>query len=382
MQAMSRGWRTWRLALAAAAALAPGGSAQAADPQAAARSADHAARGLAVAQAHFPGLASLCDTRMRFVNVNVQRPRMANGERGQRPAGERGQRGDGQRGDGQRGDGQRGGGRPGGPRGEDMEGGEPLEAMRLFDDFYFLGNAGVSAFLAGSEQDGFILIDALTSDTAAEADIIGGMARLGLDPGKIRHFLISHAHGDHYGGHRFLRAKTGLPVMMSAPDWSLAATLGDHPRFGPAPLEGITVNDGQIIQLGKTRIEMVVTSAHTPGTISPIITVHDRGVPHRLVLWGGTGFNFGANEAQFRNYAASAARLRNIGRARSVDIFLSNHSARDGSDQKMRALAIRKPTDPHPFVTGATALKVFDVLEHCALAQAERLAAQPEAEPQ
>ena len=105
---------------------------------------------------------------------------------------------------------------------------------------------------------------------------------LGLDPGKIRHFIVSHGHGDHYGGHRYLSERLGLPVTMSAPDWALVASLGDHPRFGPAPARGETVEDGQVIRLGATEVRILVTPAHTPGTISPIITVHDNGVPHQI----------------------------------------------------------------------------------------------------
>lgn len=307
-----------------------------------------AARGLESA-AFWPGLASLCDLNMELRDVNV--PRMGDDEAGLPPA-PRGA----------------GGERPGGGINE-----AALGPMKVFDDLYFLGNSGVSAWLVGTEEHGYVLIDALNTDAEAERDIIGGMAALGLDPGKIRHFIVSHGHGDHYGGHRYLTQRLGLPVTMSAPDWALVAILGDHPRFGPAPVRGNTVQEGDIIRLGDTEVRILVTTAHTPGTISPIITVHDNGVPHRAMLWGGTGLNFGPNEARLRQYAASAARLREVAREAGVDIFLSNHPARDGSAQSMRALAARAPGQPNPFVRGADALRAFDLLEYCPLAQAERV---------
>lgn len=310
-----------------------------------------AARGLAGA-ALFPGLASLCDLDMVFRNVNLpyqSRPR----------GGVRGGRAD----------------------GDDEAGGAlrqqraALGPMKVFDDLHFLGNGAVSAWLVGTPEHGFVLFDALNTNAEAERDIIGGMAKLGLDPALISRFIITHGHGDHYGGHRYLTGKLGLPVTMSAPDWALARTLGDHPRFGPAPITGETVTDGEIIQLGETAIRILVTSAHTPGTISPIITVHDRGRPHRVMLWGGTGLNFGPDERRLREYAASAARLRELARAEGVDVFISNHPARDGSAEKMRQLAGRAAGEPHPFVTGPDTLRVFDLLEFCPLAQAERIAA-------
>lgn len=318
-----------------------------ASPQSEAESpTDLAGRGLAAAEA-FPGLASLCDLDMVFRNVNV--PRTA-GEA--RSPGEAARAATGSR---------------------TREEGESLPAMQVFDNLYFVGNASVSAWLVGTPADGFVLFDALNSNEEAERDVIGGMRSLGLDPADIRRFIISHGHGDHFGGHRYLVETLGLPVEMSAPDWALSWRLGTHPRFGPAPEEGLTIADGDQIVLGDTTINLYVTSAHTPGTISPIITVYDQGEPHRAILWGGTGMNFGPDPRQLREYAASASRLRELSMQKGVDIFLSNHPARDGSDVRMRALAERSERDPHPFVMGSEALAVFDVLENCATAQALRI---------
>lgn len=306
---------------------------------------DYATRGLEAAET-FPGLTNLCDMDMVFRDVNVPRTSQT------RPAGEQSSRTNSSR---------------------SREERPSLPAMQVFDNLYFVGNSGVSAWLLGTEEDGFILLDALTSNEVAERDIIGGMESLGLDPADVKHFIVTHGHGDHYGGHRYLTEKLGLPVGMSGPDWVLAGRLGTHPRFGPAPTTGITLEDGQEITLGDTQIKLFVTSAHTPGTISPIMTVYDNGVPHKAILWGGTGLNFGPDSRRLREYAASANRLREISAQEGVDVFLSNHPPRDGSDDKMRALAERGSEDTHPFVMGEDALIVFDVFENCTLAQADRI---------
>lgn len=306
-----------------------------------------AAIGLKAAE-YFPGLTNLCDLEMRFRNVNIprsQRPESSSSSGSGRSSssGQRRER-------------------------------ESLPPMQVFDNLYFVGNSGVAAWLVGTDEDGYVLIDALTSNEAAEKDIMGGMKALGLDPSKVKHFIISHGHGDHYGGHRYLSEALDLPVSMSQPDWELSSTLGVHPRFGPAPENGEVIEDGQQIILGDTVINFYVTSAHTPGTLSPIITVFDNGVPHKAILWGGTGLNFGADEKRLREYSASGARLRELSREQGVDVFVSNHPARDGSGENMKALGERQAGEPHPFVMGATALEVFDIFEYCPLAQAERIA--------
>ena len=284
----------------------------------------------------FPGLSNLCDMDMQFRDVNV--PRTADTP----PSPPRPQR-------------------------------PPLPAMQVFDNLFFVGNGGVSAWLLGTEEEGYILLDALTSNEVAERDIIGGMMALGLSPSKVRHFIVTHGHGDHFGGHRYLTETLGLPVAMSGPDWVLASRLGTHPRFGPAPTEGLTIEDGQEISLGASSITLYVTAAHTPGTISPILDVYDNGVPHKAILWGGTGLNFGADPRRLREYAQSARRLRDLARDGGVDVFLSNHPPRDGADEKMKRLEQRGEGDPHPFVMGEDALIVFDVFENCSLAQADRI---------
>ena len=40
---------------------------------------------------------------------------------------------------------------------------------------------------------------------------------------------------------------------------------------------------------------LYLTPRHTLGTISPVFDVKWRGETHRVVEWGGTGFNFGAD---------------------------------------------------------------------------------------
>ncbi len=308
-----------------------------------------AAMGLSATK-DFPGLSNLCDLDMKFRNVNIPRSQRTNS--GSTSSSNRSSSSS--------------------SRGERQR--AILPPMQIFDNLYFVGNSGVSAWLVGTEEDGYVLFDSLTSNEAAETYVMGGIKTLGLDPSKIKHFIISHGHGDHYGGHRYLSETLNLPVSMSQPDWDLSSTLGVHPRFGPAPETGEVIEDGQQIVLGDTVINLYVTSAHTPGTISPIITVFDNGKPHKAILWGGTGLNFGADEQRLREYSASGARLRELSKAQGVDIFLSNHPARDGSAAKMKSLIGRQAQDMHPFVMGDTALGVFDIFEYCPLAQAERIA--------
>lgn len=309
----------------------------------------HAALGIEAA-AHFEGFASLCDLNARIRDVNAPRPESSGAS-------------------GNHGSARRTGHDGSSVRPETLL--PPLPPMKVFDNLYFLGNHSVSAWLYGNEN-GYILIDALNTAEEAEKFILGGMQELGLSPRAIKYLLVTHAHGDHYGGATYLANNLGIDILMSEEDWTLADQTPPHPRFGSAPARGRTVVDGEILETESGSLRVLLTPGHTPGTISPLLSLMDGDQSHTALLWGGVGFNFGPNPEIFRQYAASAAKARSTAEEAGVDVFLSNHVRRDGSDVLMETLANRSEGEPHAFVTGDIGYKLFDVLEHCALAQAAR----------
>src|SRR6266850_290682 len=98
-----------------------------------------------------------------------------------------------------------------------LAGGAP-EPGRAFDNLYFVGSNWVSAW-AIQTSEGIILIDALNNRAEAESVIDAGLRKLGLDPAQIKYVIVTHAHGDHYGGAVHLVEKYKARVVMSEPDW-------------------------------------------------------------------------------------------------------------------------------------------------------------------
>jgi metallo-beta-lactamase class B len=252
----------------------------------------------------------------------------------------------------------------------------PLEPMQVMDELYFLGARWSTAW-AIKTSAGIIIIDSMDNADEAEHYIEGGLRKLGLDPADIKYVVISHAHGDHYGGAAYLKQKFNPRVVMSEIDWkALEQTQRDplfgskrNPLFGEPPQRDMSVNDGDTLTLGGTTLKLYVIPGHTLGTLATVFTVHDRGEPHRAVAWGGTAYNFGPLPDRLQLYSDTTQKYRSVMKQEKADIFLSNHVAFDDAVAKMATLKDRKPGQPDPFVVGEDAVQRFlTILGECALA--------------
>jgi metallo-beta-lactamase class B len=248
----------------------------------------------------------------------------------------------------------------------------PLQPMQVMDNLYFLGNYWTSAY-AVKTSAGIVIIDSLDNADESKQYIEGGLRTLGLDPADIKYVIVSHAHGDHYGGAQYLRDKFNAHIVMSDIDWKSFEDPKFDPKriplFDPPPKRDMAVNDGDTITLGDTTFKLYLIPGHTLGTLATVFTVHDRGQPHRVVDWGGTAYNFGPLPDRLQIYADTTEKYHDIMKRENTDVFLSNHVIFDDAVAKMATLKDRKPGDPNPYVVGQDAVQRFlTILGECALA--------------
>ena len=198
-----------------------------------------------------------------------------------------------------------------------------------------------------------------------EDEVVGGLKKLGLNPADVKYVLVSHAHSDHYGGAKYMHDHFGSRVILSKIDWDVL----DRSKDPNKPVRDIEMKDGDTLTLGDTTIKMYLTPGHTPGTISTIYHVTDHGTPHTVATWGGTAFNFSAKPENFAPFIASAERFRDIVTKAGADVILSNHTMYDGTKEKLKALAVRKPNEPNPYVVGTKSIQQYlTVAEECSKA--------------
>ncbi len=257
----------------------------------------------------------------------------------------------------------------------DGEANPPEEPYKVFDNLYFVGGRSVTAW-AIDTSEGIVLIDAMNDEELAQSYIVAGLEKMGLDPEDIIYVIITHAHGDHYGGAEYLRDTYGARLAMSDADWKALedqrAGIGApaNPRWGLGPERDITLADGEKLTFGDTELTILVTPGHTLGTISLIMPVTDNGVQHQAALWGGTGQPAAGTRSDL--YEASLGRYAEITDEMGVDVVLSNHPLVDGTIAKLEEYKAN-PQGSNPFVVGeANYRRYLSILNECLLAARAR----------
>ena len=177
--------------------------------------------------------------------------------------------------------------------------------QRLFDNFYWIGNTGIGAWLITS-NDGYILFDTMNSEDDAKNIIIPEMQKAKLDPMKIKYLVFGHNHFDHTGGGEYIQRLTGAKAVMHRDDWEIylkspgrgggrgrgrgdaAAGEAAPPPAPAAPLpkmkRDIDATDGMTLKVGDVTATIFQMTGHTPGSIGMVVPVRYQGRQHPVLL--------------------------------------------------------------------------------------------------
>jgi metallo-beta-lactamase class B len=240
------------------------------------------------------------------------------------------------------------------------------EPAKVADNLYFLGTKIHSAWaLVGS--DGIIILEALF-DYAAPDEIAGGMKKLGLAVNKVKYVVISHAHGDHDGGAKFLQDTIpSAHLVYGGPDWDAVDRSTNH--SGGKPKHDTVGTDGMKLSIGDVSIQIVTTPGHTAGTLSFLFEVKDNGRPLRIAYVGGTAIPFNGNAAYYDGYIASVRKMAKAAADFGATALISNHTEFDNAFYKAHTAANRKPGAANPFDVGKAAVgRYFTMVEECTTA--------------
>lgn len=240
------------------------------------------------------------------------------------------------------------------------------EPAKVADNLYFLGTKTHNSWaIVGSE--GIIVIEALF-DYAVREEVIDGLTNFGLDPAKVKYVILSHGHGDHDGGAKFLQDEIeGVQLIYGAEDWDLVESQQDRP--GGVPRRDRTGDDGMVVSVGDASVRILTMPGHTEGTLSYLFEVQDEGKPLRVAYVGGTAIPFNGTAEFYDHYIASSKKVGDAAAEYGATVLLSNHTEFDNAYWRAHAAATRAPGDSNPFDVGEDGVAgYFAVVQACASA--------------
>lgn len=183
--------------------------------------------------------------------------------------------------------------------------------------------------------------------------------KLGLNPNDLKYIIITHGHGDHYGGANYLREKYGAKTILTKVDTDLMYNLntGANSPRSPKTKIDIFAKDQDKIVLGDTEIILVETPGHTAGCLSVIFPAKDKGKELVAMLWGGTGIPKD-KELQIK-YKESAEYFSKLSQEKNASVFLTAHLFADEGYEKLALINSSNYDGKNPFVFTQEELKKY-----------------------
>ena len=134
--------------------------------------------------------------------------------------------------------------------------------------FAQIATGGCQSYLVGCDET---CAAALIDPELSQIDhYIALAARDGV---RIRYLIDTHTHADHFSATRELARQLGVPVVMH--------------RASPAPFVDMRLGDGEMVVLGKLRLQVLHTPGHTADSMC--LLVGDRLFTGDTLLIGATG---------------------------------------------------------------------------------------------
>ena len=177
--------------------------------------------------------------------------------------------------------------------------------------------------------------------------------------------LITHEHGDHFNGGRWLQDTYDPIFIASEAAW---AGMSGNARAPVQNEKSMIVKEGQKVKFGKFQFTFHITPGHTPGTTSFFfpVTDHQDGTKHTAGFFGGLGLPR-TGDAQ-STQIVSLERFSKLSKKAHADVLMANHQLQDRSIYHFDILAHReckgkKCNTSNPFVVGKDALSRYFLVQ-------------------
>ncbi|RRQ50467.1 MBL fold metallo-hydrolase [Maribacter algicola] len=181
----------------------------------------------------------------------------------------------------------------------------------------------------------------------------------------MKYLVITHEHADHYGGANYIESVYHSKILMSEVAWNgihdpnttvLVDPFGNKSSDLALPKSYQKVDDKEVISLGETKLEILLTPGHTEGTISLIFNTTDNNTDRVVSIWGGTGL---PNTLEGnKKYLQSLNYFERYTVENNVNALVSNHPFVNDLLNDMKKLRSRKPTEKNPLILTKEEFKI------------------------
>lgn len=232
-----------------------------------------------------------------------------------------------------------------------------LVPTKVFDNLYCIGSRSVVAWVL-TTSEGIIIIDSMWDDRDGKL-IIDGMKQLGLNPVDVKYVLLTHGHGDHYGGAQYIKDNTSAKILLGKTDigFMRAFNGGANGPRSPKPSVVSPMSDGDKITMGDTTVTVFDTPGHTPGCMSLIFPVKQDGKTYTAAQWGGTGAPRKIEDCL--TYQKSIDYFEKQTLAANAAVKVNAHLFVDDGYTKLDAARKLQPGNANPWVIGRSELSAY-----------------------
>lgn len=232
---------------------------------------------------------------------------------------------------------------------------KPFPAHRIIGNLHYVGTADLACFLITTPQ-GHILIN--TGMPESTPLIRKSIQDLGFRFEDVKILLNMQAHKDHVGALAEIQKLTGAKVYATAGDAPLLEDggrsdfrFGGEPDFHFAPVKVDRVlKDSETIELGGSKLVVMLTPGHTKGSGTYVMTVNEGGREYTACMANMGTINPGVkllNNPKYPRIAEDYAHTFMVQKKLPCDVFLSAHASMYQLPTRYKA---GDPYDPKRFV--------------------------------
>ena len=223
----------------------------------------------------------------------------------------------------------------------------PFPGHRVIGNLYAVGTYDLGVFLITSEEGHILVNTGLENSTAM---IRSNIESVGFRLEDVKILLTMQAHWDHTAALAEIKQITGAQMWATAGDTRVLEDGGfSDPHFGgrmsfrPIKVDKV-VADGEVIEVGSTRLTVIETPGHTEGSSSYSLTVTEDGHEYSVVIANMGTINQGKRliaDPTYPGVAEDFAKTFRRQKAMDVDVWVAAHGSQYGLHEKYR------PGDPY-----------------------------------